>query len=202
MNVTHYYRDHNHTTQRDLRPASAQFYGAVVGTVDTGTEKAVTGYNGNHLQFYIAAGPSLRYRVDVNTLSRNGAAILTYVADETLSPNSSGPPFGFPSYGVFTAPEVKLSYKETGISDDQFAPVSYMRIESQLEAALGQADFVVAYGQIFDDGGANGKGIHDTHRNPSKPEQDGAIVVYLTMQPNQSLIRRWFFFMFNDESVG
>lgn len=197
----HYYRDHIHTTRRDLRPAFTQTYGAVVGAVDIQNEKAITGPRGDHLQFYIVVGPSLKYRVDVNTQSRDGTAILVYIADETLAASSPTSPFGSPTYGVFTAPEAKLSYKDTGLDDGLFAPMSHAGIESQLEAALHQAEFVVAYGQMFDDGGVSGKGIHDTHRNPSRPEQDGAVVVYLS-RPNQPPTRRWFFFMFQDESVG
>lgn len=200
--VTQYYRDHNHTSPRALRPASTQTYGAIVGTVVAGTEHAIVGRNGDHLQFSVAVGPSLSYQVDVNTLSRDGTAILSYVADETLTAQSPTSPFGPPCFGVFTAPEVKLSYKEIGVTDAQFAPVSATRIESQLEAALQQSEFVAVYGLMFDDGGANGKGIHETHRNPGFPEQDGAVVVYLPPQATQPPIRRWFFFMFGDESVG
>jgi hypothetical protein len=177
----------------------SQSYGAVVGTVDTSSEKPLTGPNGDHLQFELEVGPSLSYQVDINTQSRNGSAVRIYVADETLQPDSPSAPFGPPTYGVFT--DAKLSYKDTGLQNAQFVATTHARIESQLEASLGQAEFVVAYGQMFDDGGDNGRGIHETHRNPQGFDQDGAIVVYLTAELGKPLTRRWFFFMFDGQSV-
>jgi hypothetical protein len=200
--MRHYYREHDHTTPRDLRQASTQSYGAVVGTVDTSTEKPITGRNGDHLQFYVSIGTDLRYQVDVNTQSKDGTAVLVYVADETLTPSAPNQPFGMPAFGAYLAPDAKLSYQGVGLTDDKFISASDTRIEAQLEAALGEAEFVAVYGQLFDDGGDDGKGIHETHRNPGKQGQDGAVVVYLAAQPGQPLTRRWFFFMFRGETVS
>jgi hypothetical protein len=94
------------------------------------------------------------------------------------------------------------AYQGMGLSNEHFIPASDTRIEAQLEAALGQSEFVAIYGQMFDDGGDNGKGIHETHRNPDKADQDGAVVVYIAAQPGQPLVRRWFFFMFHGETVS
>jgi uncharacterized protein YukJ len=174
----------------------------VVGKVDVDTEKPIMGRSGDHLQFYVDINTSLRYQVDVNTESKDGTDVLVFVADEEIPPDPTNPPFGLPAFGVFPAPETKLSYAALGLTDAEFTAVSDTRIESQLEAALGQSDFVAIHGFIFDDGGADGKGIHETHFNPGKANQDGAVVVYLTPQPGQALTRRWFFFKFQDETIG
>lgn len=44
--------------------------------------------------------------------------------------------------------------------------------------ALHQGIAVGVYGQVFDDGGADGKGIHETHYDRGRTNEDGALAVY------------------------
>lgn len=198
-----YYHDHTHVT-----PARATFrsgsspesYGSIVGTIEQSTEHPITGRSGDHLQFDVQIGNGISYQVDVNTQSENGTATELYVAVQDLQPVGSNPdePFGPPTYGVF--PNAQLSYTAIGLTDDDFAPVSDTRLDSQLEAALNQATFVAIYGQTFDDGGANGKGIHDVHYT-GKPNQDGAIAIY-AVDSNGKPTRTWFYFKFQEDDIG
>jgi hypothetical protein len=55
-----YYRNHNHTGKKNFQPSAPAQYAAVVGTVDTSTEKPITGKSGDHLQFYVVINGSLR----------------------------------------------------------------------------------------------------------------------------------------------
>jgi hypothetical protein len=95
----------------------------------------------------------------------------------------------------------QLSYAAIGLSDDDFAPVSDTRLDSQLEAALNQATFVAIYGQIFDDGGPNGKGIHETHY-VGKPNQDGAVAIYAIDSASGEPTRTWFYFKFQEDHIA
>ena len=199
-----YYQDHTH-----VAPARDQFrsgsspdsYGSVVGTIEQSTEHPITGRSGDHLQFDVQIGNGVSYQVDVNTQSENGTAVELYVAVEDLQPVGSNPsePFGPPTYGVFL--KAQLSYAAIGLTDDDFAPVSDTRLDSQLEAALNQATFVAVYGQIFDDGGPNGKGIHETHYT-GKPNQDGAVAIYAVDVASGKPTRTWFYFKFQEDHIG
>jgi hypothetical protein len=202
--ATNHYRNHNHTTnlQAKLRARPAPSYAAVVGTVDLSTEKDIMGRSGDHLQFYVNIGGNLRYQADINTQSKDGSEVLVYVADETLDASENNPPFGFPAYGVFPAPDTKLSYKALGLQENQFAATSDTRVEAQLEATLGQSEFVAIYGFVFDDGGDDGKGIHETHLNPGKVGEDGAVAVFIQPDDGKPPIRRWFFFKFQGENIA
>jgi hypothetical protein len=197
-----HYRNHQHINGagRNFRPAGGgSAYAAVVGTVDTSTEKPITGRNGDHLQFYIQTGGGDRYQVDVNTQSRDGTDVYIFMAAEDIKPAGGpvNPPFGPPTYGVFT--DAALSYKGLGLKPTQFADESDMRIEQQLEAALSQAEFVTAYGSTFDDGGNDGKGVHLIHYT-GQQNKDGALAVY-TKDPDTSTPKcTWFFFKFNEDS--
>lgn len=196
-----YYRDHQHTTSARSRyhsGSATQSYGAIVGTVETNTEKPITGQHGDHLQFYVDIGGSARYQVDVNTQSMDGSAIGVYIAVENLTPDPQNPPFGHPSYGV--EPSAQLSYAGLGLTDADFVPMSYSRIDSQLEAALNASTFVAIYGMMFDDGGADGKGIHETHYT-GKPNQDGALAIYAVDATSNHPIRTWFFFKFQEDHI-
>lgn len=196
-----YFRNHDHTSALTFRPAAASQFAAVVGKVEVDTEQPITGRSGDHLQFEVDINVSLHYQVDVNTQSSDGTSVLVFVADEEIPPDPANPPFGLPAFGVFPAPETKLSYAALGLTDSEFTAMSDTRIQSQLEAALGQADFVTIYGLLFDDGGPDGKGIHETHFDPGRVNQDGAVVVYLTPRQGQPLLRRWFFFKFQDQTI-
>jgi hypothetical protein len=201
--MSRYYHDHTHTTHEghDFRPAATpQKFAALVGTIDPNTDKAIQGRSGDHLQFYVQVGASTRYQVDVNTQSRDGSAIEVYIASEALKSDSTNPndPFGQPAYGVF--PNAALSYAGLGLTDNDFAPINASRIEAHLEAALGAATFVSIYGQVFDDGGDDGKGIHETHFTGHN-NQDGAVAVY-TSDPNTGApSRTWFFFKFKEDDL-
>lgn len=200
--MSHYYNDHQHTTPYDFHPASSpQSFGAVVGTVETSTEHEIVGRSGEHLQFYVDINASVRYQVDVNIQSRDGSPIEIYVAGENLVPKGVNPdePFGAPAYGVFS--DAALSYAGLGLTDAMFAPIDSARVQQQLESALNQAQFVAIYGLVFDDGGPNGKGIHETHYDPHGQNQDGAVLVYSTDSSGKPQ-RTWFFFKFSGDSIG
>lgn len=190
--MPHYhFNNHQHTTpeKKAFRNVATSTYGVIVGQVDTTTEKPITGRNGAHLQFYLVNDQGQRYQVDVNTQSRDGTTVLSYIAELP----ASGAPAGANT-------DAALSYRGMGLTNDSFAPVTDTRIDSLLKAALAQAESVAAYGFCFDDGGPNGKGVHDTHLNPGKPNQDGAVAVYLVGDNNEPVVR-WFFFMFENETV-
>ena len=198
-----YHHDHNHTTNVRSQFRSGQprqNYAAVVGTVDQASEKPITGRNGAHLQFYVNVGGGARYQVDVNTQSKDGSAIGVYIADQDVNASGTNPdePFGAPAYGVF--PNAKLSYKSLGLTDNDFKPLPYYRIDNQLCAALNAAKFVAVYGMTFDDGGADGKGIHETHFNKGQPNEDGAVLIYSI--DGGKPIRTWFFFKFQEDHIG
>ena len=200
---------------RDVRPRpdrrqftsgnSPLTYGAVVGTLDKSTEKPIQGRNGDHLQFYLGTQNGQSYQVDVNTASRDGTDVGVYIAEEPLSvaeDASDGNPFGLEHFGFDDS--AALSYRTIGLNDAEFVALSYIRIENQLEADLGTAQFVAAYGMMFDDGGPNGKGIHDIHYNPTAkgaPDQDGALALY-TLDAQGKPKRIWYFFKFQNDSIG
>ena len=106
---------------------------------------------------------------------------------------------GAPAYGVFA--NASLSYAGLGLTDDEFTPVSASRIQSRLEAALSQSEFVVIYGLVFDDGGPDGKGIHGTHFDHTHENADGAVVVY-NIDSNGNPSRMWFFFKFAGDQIS
>lgn len=199
-----YHHDHDHT-----KPVRAQFragktpqsYAAVVGTIEQDTEKPITGRSGDHLQFYIAIGGGSRYQVDVNTQSEDGSDVEVYIADQDVNPSGTNPdePFGAPAYGVF--PKAQLSYRSMGLTDADFKPLPYFRIDGQLTAALNAAQFIAVYGMTFDDGGDDGKGVHQTHFNPGEANQDGALLVYSVDPATERPKRTWFFFKFENESL-
>lgn len=197
-----YYTEHTYVQPRQFKPgATPERFAAVVGTVVTSTEHEIVGRNGEHLQFYVDAGNGVTYQADVNIQSSNGQAIEMYVGAENLDPVGVTPnePFGAPQYGVF--PDAALSYAGIGLTDAMFSPVSAVRIQQQLEAVFAQSTFIVIYGLVFDDGGANGKGIHETHFNATRPNRDGALVVYGT-DANGAPQRKWFFFKFEEDSIA
>ena len=201
-----YYHDHAHTknVRPQLRSAHAsQSYAAVVGTVDQESEKPITGRSGDHLQFYVSIGNGARVQVDVNTQSRNGSPVQVYIADQDVNasgPNPADEPFGSPAYGFF--PNASLSYTAIGLVGSDFKDISVTRIDGQLEAALNVAEFVTIYGQTFDDGGPDGKGVHETHFNPSMSNQDGALLIYSKDRVTGKPKRTWFFFKFESDNLG
>ncbi len=168
-------RNHIHTARRDFKRVSTDTrFSAVVGTVDTNAEKIIDGRSGEHLQFEVIIDGATRFQADVNTQSKDGSAVFVCIADETVDANGE---LGPGQFGVFPAPAAQLSYAKLGLQDSQFSQVSSARIEAQLEAALGDSVSVGLYGFIFDDGGSDGKGIHETHLNPGHADEDGAVVV-------------------------
>lgn len=199
-----YHHDHNHTTNMRAQfraGQSTESFAAVVGTIDPDSEKSITGHSGDHLQFYINAGGGTRYQVDVNTQSSDRSPIEVYIADQSVNPSGTNPdePFGAPAYGVF--PNASVSYESIGLTDKDFAPLSYYRIDGQLTSALQSAHFVAVYGLTFDDGGPDGKGIHETHFS-GRPNQDGALAVYSVDSASGSPVRTWFFFKFQNQNIG
>lgn len=200
-----YYHNHNHTT--NLRSnftsgKSPQTYASVVGTVVQDSEKPITGRSGDHLQFYVDIGGGTRYQVDVNTQSSDGSEVEVYVANEAIpaSTANANQPFGPQAYGLF--PDAKLSYAGLGLTNNDFEATPYSQLDNLLKAKLDASTFVAIYGMTFDDGGENGKGIHETHFNHGKTNQDGALVIY-SIDPNTNATgRTWFFFKFNEDSVG
>jgi hypothetical protein len=190
------YSDHKHLSHRNFRPAmTPQHYGAVVGSIDPNTERAISGRSGDHLQFYINVSVRLRYQVDVNTQSRNGTSVGIYVADEA----EPAAPGDSPSAGIFS--EAQLSYKALGLSDDDFQQINFSRLDALLEAALSNSVYVGAYGHMFDDGGDDGKGVHDIHFVKGATNEDGALAIY-TRDPRSSALKRtWFFFKFQEDDI-
>lgn len=200
-----YHHDHTHTANVRSRLRSGrspESYAAVVGTIAQSSERPITGRGGDHLQFYVDVGGGARYQVDVNTQSEDGSAIGVYIANQDIDPVGTNPdePFGAPAYGAF--PNAQLSYQAMGLNDGDFAPLPYYRIDGQLRAALNAAHFVSIYGMTFDDGGADGKGIHDTHFNRGKTNEDGAILIYLVDSTTGKPKRTWFFFKFQNDRLG
>jgi len=200
-----YHHDHTHLT--DVRSQftagrTPESYAAVVGTVEQDSERPITGRSGDHLQFYLDVGGGARYQVDVNTQSEDGSAIGVYIADQNVNTSGTNPdePFGAPAYGVF--PNAQLGYQAMGLTDQDFTPLPYSRIEGQLEAALNASHFVSVYGLTFDDGGPDGKGVHETHYNPGRLNQDGALAVYSVDAGTGNPKRTWFFFKFQNDKIG
>jgi hypothetical protein len=194
------FEDHEHLSPITFAASAAtQGYAEIVGTVEPGTTKPIVGRNGQHLQFEVDVKPGIRYQVDVNVQSRDGSEVEVFTGDEQLVVQSGGTPFGDPQYGVYK--NAKLSYNKIGLTENQFVAMPDTRIEALLETALSQAVFVAVYGSAFDDGGANGKGIHDIHLNPGHPDQDGAITVYLKGTSGSTPTRRWFFFKFRNDRI-
>lgn len=197
-----YFTEHTYLERRDLTPAATpERYAAVVGTVVTPTEHEIVGRNGEHLQFYVDIGDGVRYQADVNIQSSDGQPIEMYVGAENLDPTGVMPdePFGSPQYGVFF--DAALSYSGIGLADAMFTPVSSVRIQQQLEAAFAQSTFVAIYGLVFDDGGPAGKGIHETHLNAARSNQDGALAVY-GKDASGNAQRKWFFFKFAEDHMA
>ena len=197
-----YYHDHNHTARKTLQSRSSpQRFGSLVGLVDKSTERPIQGRSGDHLQFYVNINDGVRYQVDVNTQSRDGSDVQLYIASEQLDAVGGNPqePLGSPAYGVF--PTATLSYAAIGLGNQEFQPIQVYRIDNQLESALNDAEFVAIYGMMFDDGGDNGKGIHETHYT-GRANQDGAIAVYSLDGQSGRPVRTWFFFKFETDSIG
>jgi hypothetical protein len=199
-----YHHDHIHTSNiraqlRDGR--SPESYAAVVGTVEQSSEHPITGRNGDHLQFYIDVGGGARYQVDFNSQPHTAYEIGVYVADQDIPPDDVNPdePFGAPAYGVF--PSAKLSYEAIGLNDGDFEPLNYYRIDGQLDAALNSAHHVSIYGLTFDDGGSDGKGVHQTHFNKGDANEDGALLIYWVDSSTGKPKRTWFFFKFQDDAI-
>ncbi len=196
-----YFTEHQYVEPRDFTPArTPERYAAVVGTAVLSTEHEITGRDGEHWQFYVDTGNGTQYQVDVNIQSSDGEPIEMYVGAENLDPTGVTPdePFGSPQYGIFTA---SLSYAGIGLADAMFEPVDSVRIYQQLRAALAQSTFLAVYGFVFDDGGPNGKGIHETHLNPTYTAQDGALAVY-GQDANGKPLRTWFFFKFAEDHIA
>jgi hypothetical protein len=193
-------RNHNYTAKREFKRVNTDTkFAAVVGTVDTSAEKIIDGRSGEHLQFEVIIDGSTRFQVDVNTQSKDGSSVFVCIADETVEAKGE---LGPGQFGVFPAPEAQLSYAKLGLQDSQFSQVSSGRIEAQLEAALGQSVSVALYGFTFDDGGSDGKGIHETHFN-GQNDQDGAVAVYLQPDDGETQVtRRWFFFKFSGQKIA
>ena len=194
-------RNHIHTAKRDFKRVNTDTkFAAVVGTVDTNAEKIIDGRSGEHLQFEVIIDGATRFQADVNTQSRDGSSVFVCIADENVEANGE---LGAGQFGVFPAPTAQLSYAKLGLQDAQFSQVSSARIEAQLEAALAQSVSVALYGFTFDDGGSDGKGIHETHFNPGQNDQDGAVAVFLQPDDGQTQVtRRWFFFKFSGENIA
>ena len=197
----YYFQDHLHTTPIELKKGTGPTgYAEIVGTVEKSTERQIVGKNGQHLQFYVDIKPGIRYQVDVNVQSRDGSQVWVYAGDETLVVQSGGTPYGDPAYGAYK--HVAVSYGGLGLKDSDFIEMPDTRIESLLEQALNGSQFVAIYGVAFDDGGPNGKGIHDIHFNPNFANQDGAIAVYMNVPGGGTPIRKWFFFKFSGDTIG
>jgi hypothetical protein len=195
----HYAHKHTDNVRGSFKPGLApERYAAVTGKPVAGDDKQITGPSGDHLQFYLDAGDAGRYQVDVNTQSRDGTPVQVYVAVEP-APGEDGGASGLPAFGVFT--DAQLSYRAMGLTQADFAPMAYYRIDALLNAALSQASAVSAYGVTFDDGGQYGKGIHDIHMDSSNRNQDGALVVYAVDGNGAVTQRTWYFFKFADEQL-
>jgi hypothetical protein len=203
--VSSHYRDHSHTKppEQGFTPGlSPQSFASVVGTVDQESEAPIVGPSGDHLKFFIEIGGGVSYQVDVNTQSRDGSEIEVYVADENLNPvgTNASEPFGAPAFGVF--PDARLSYQGLGLTDQEFIAISASRIESLLENALNQSTFVAVYGLVYDVGGPDGKGVHETHFDATRPNEDGAVAVYIQDPATGAPKRTWFFFKFAGDQIG
>ena len=166
-----------------------QQYAAVVGTVEQTTEHPIIGRAGDHLQFYLDVGGGARYQVDVNTQSSDGSDIEVYIADQDVNAAGSNPDEPFKARPPMASfPMLAVSYKAMGLNDGDFAPLSDFRIDGQLESALNAADFVTVYGMTFDDGGPDGKGVHETHYNKGKTNQDGGPSWFIRWIPELEIL--------------
>jgi hypothetical protein len=199
----HFTHKHTQDVRGDFRPATSPGrYAAVVGKPITGDDKPITGPSGDHLQFFVDAGEAGRFQVDVNTQSRTGSPVQVYAAVEPATPAGADPGdlSALPTSGLFA--DAELSYAAMGLTQGDFAPMNYYRIDSLLNAALSGADAVSVYGVTFDDGGPNGKGVHDIHMDPSAARnQDGALVVYAADADGKISQRTWYFFKFDDQQL-
>lgn len=187
-------RYHQHVSPKPLRQGgSPERFGAVVGKIEVSTERPIQGRNGDHLQFYLNVGGSSAYQVDVNTQSRDGSQIGLYIAQED---------FDVPEDLQLGADsQAALSYAGIGLTDSNFVGTDYTRIENQLRADLARAQLIVAYGQTFQDPGPNGSGIHETHFT-GRPNQDGALALYVANAPGGQARRVWYFFKFETDSIS
>jgi hypothetical protein len=168
-------------------------YGAVVGKIEVSTERPIQGRNGDHLQFYLNVGGNAAYQVDVNTQSRDGSQIGLYIAEED---------FDIPDdMQLGRSSDAALSYGKIGLTNENFKATDYTRIQAQLQADLDRAQLVVAYGQSFQDPGPNGSGIHETHYT-GRPNQDGALALYIADTPGAQAKRVWYFFKFGTDSIA
>ena len=174
-------------------------YAAVVGTVEPTTVKQISGQNGLHLQFEIKVNDTIQYQADLNVQSSDGSEVMVDSGDETLTVQAGSTSFGDPAYGVYT--NAQLSYPKVGLTEGDFTGTPASRIENQLKTAFAGSTFVAVFGQTFDDGGPNGKGIHDIHFYPGLANQDGALAVYTAGANGAAPTRTWFFFKFNDQTI-
>jgi hypothetical protein len=190
------FKDHKHVSHRSFKPAmTPQHYGAVVGSIDPNSEHAISGRSGDHLQFYINVSVRQRYQVDVNTQSRDGTPVGLYVADEAGQADRND----MPSPGVFS--DAQLSYKALGLTDANFQALNFSRLDALLEAALSNSVYVAAYGHTFNDGGDDGRGVHDIHFVKGATNEDGALAIYTHDPQSGGLKRTWFFFKFEEDHI-
>ena len=72
-----------------------------------------------------------------------------------------------------------------------------------MNAALSEADALSVYGVTFDDGEANGKGVHDIHMDTSTKadNQDGALVVYAADADGKVSQRTRYFLKFDNQDL-
>lgn len=54
----------------------------------------------------------------------------------------------------------------------------------------------------FDDGGSDGKGIHQTHFNKVEANEGGALAIYSVDANTGNPKRTWFFFKFTEDKLG
>ncbi|GAB0112920.1 hypothetical protein [Acidisoma sp. C75] len=70
-----------------------------------------------------------------------------------------------------------------------------------MAADLDGTRFVMAFGMMFDDGGPQGKGVHDIHFNSGREGEDGALLLYKLDAATGKPKRIWYFFKFQDERL-
>lgn len=192
------FHQHNHEKKKKLHPIDSRTaYAEVVGTVNKSSEHPITGRSGEHLQFTVSINHNTTVQVDVNIQSRDGSDVMVYTADEEMEGDTANHPFSSPAFGIF--PNASLSYALIGLTDDNFRALNADRLLRLLEATLNQSVFVAIYGQTFNDGGPNGRGVHETHFNRNAQNQDGAVSVALEV--NGKPVRRWFFFKFEKDHI-
>lgn len=179
---------HHHTQPKHFsHPGGQSQFVALVGKPDS--ESEIHGRSGEHYKIIVDGGDSGTHEVDVNIQSSDGSDIMVYIGHED---GVDGDPEGLDT-------EARLSYAQIGLTDAAFNPISDTRLESLLQTDIDEAAYLAVYGTTYSDGGP--AGVHLVHRNESGDARDGAVAFFYSADGGKYTVR-WYFFKFNNQSVG